>query len=157
MTGDAPTTSEWSTILLPTKVWLILEVWRYLLMPWILGISGMARTLTAILLTLSVIQVGAGNPYMWIVITFTTAISNHNIKCKHKFEHFFKMNQNIKKDISWHFSYQQPFKTQSNTQQNEKMWKNCIIAYACTIYYIYIAKCYCLQQHREITHLCSNN
>ena len=27
-TGDAPTTSLWSTILLPTKVWLILEVWR---------------------------------------------------------------------------------------------------------------------------------
>ena len=27
--GDAPTTSEWSTILLPTKVWLILEVWQY--------------------------------------------------------------------------------------------------------------------------------
>ena len=26
-TGDAPTTSEWSTILLLTKVWLILEVW----------------------------------------------------------------------------------------------------------------------------------
>ena len=26
--GDAPTTSEWSTILLPTKVRLILEVWR---------------------------------------------------------------------------------------------------------------------------------
>ena len=25
-TGDAPTTSEWSTILLHTKVWLILEV-----------------------------------------------------------------------------------------------------------------------------------
>ena len=25
-TGDAPTTSEWSTILLPTKVWLVLEV-----------------------------------------------------------------------------------------------------------------------------------
>ena len=25
-TGDAPTTSEWSTILLPTKVWLTLEV-----------------------------------------------------------------------------------------------------------------------------------
>ena len=31
-TGDAPTTSEWSTILLPTKVWLILEVWRYKIM-----------------------------------------------------------------------------------------------------------------------------
>ena len=30
-TGDAPTTSEWSTILLPTEVWLILEVWEYLL------------------------------------------------------------------------------------------------------------------------------
>ena len=29
-TGDAPTTSEWSTILLPTKVCLILEVLRYL-------------------------------------------------------------------------------------------------------------------------------
>ena len=29
-TGDAPTTSEWSTILLPTKVRLILEVLRYL-------------------------------------------------------------------------------------------------------------------------------
>ena len=28
-TGDAPTTSEWSTILLPTKVCLILETWRY--------------------------------------------------------------------------------------------------------------------------------
>ena len=26
-TGLAPATSEWSTILLPTKVWLILEVW----------------------------------------------------------------------------------------------------------------------------------
>ena len=29
-TGDAPTTSEWSTIYLPTKVRLILETWRYL-------------------------------------------------------------------------------------------------------------------------------
>ena len=29
-TGDAPTTAEWSTILLPTKVPLILEVWRYI-------------------------------------------------------------------------------------------------------------------------------
>ena len=29
-TGDAPTTSEWATILLPTKVCLILEVWQYL-------------------------------------------------------------------------------------------------------------------------------
>ena len=28
-TGDAPTTSEWSTILLPTMVCLILEVLRY--------------------------------------------------------------------------------------------------------------------------------
>ena len=27
-TGDAPTTSEWSTSLLPTKVHLILEVWE---------------------------------------------------------------------------------------------------------------------------------
>ena len=27
-TGDAPTTSEWSTILLPTKVRLKLDVWR---------------------------------------------------------------------------------------------------------------------------------
>ena len=27
--GDAPTTSEWSTILLPTIVHLILETWRY--------------------------------------------------------------------------------------------------------------------------------
>ena len=29
-TGDAPTTSEWSTILLPTKACLILEVWGYI-------------------------------------------------------------------------------------------------------------------------------
>ena len=36
-TGDAPTTSEWSTILLPTKVQLILEVWWYL--PWCSGIA----------------------------------------------------------------------------------------------------------------------
>ena len=28
--GDAPTTFEWSTTLLPTKVWLILEVWQCL-------------------------------------------------------------------------------------------------------------------------------
>ena len=28
-TGDAPTTSEWSTIIFPTKLRLILEVWRY--------------------------------------------------------------------------------------------------------------------------------
>ena len=27
-TGDAPTTSEWATILLPIKVRLILEIWR---------------------------------------------------------------------------------------------------------------------------------
>ena len=29
-TGDAPTTSEWSTISLPTQVRLILETWQYL-------------------------------------------------------------------------------------------------------------------------------
>ena len=29
-TGDAPTTSGWSTILLPSKVQLILEVWQYI-------------------------------------------------------------------------------------------------------------------------------
>ena len=29
LTGAAPTTSEWSTILLPTKVHLTLDVWRY--------------------------------------------------------------------------------------------------------------------------------
>ena len=28
-TGDAPTTSELSTVLLPTEVWLILEIWQY--------------------------------------------------------------------------------------------------------------------------------
>ena len=30
-TGDTPTTFEWSTMLLPTKVRIILEVWRYVL------------------------------------------------------------------------------------------------------------------------------
>ena len=34
LTGDAPTTSEWSTSLLPTKVQLILEIWQYSPMPW---------------------------------------------------------------------------------------------------------------------------
>ena len=29
-TDDAPTTSDWSTIILPTKVLLILEAWRYI-------------------------------------------------------------------------------------------------------------------------------
>ena len=29
-TGDAPATSEWSTILLPTRLWLIVEVSRYI-------------------------------------------------------------------------------------------------------------------------------
>ena len=29
LAGDVPTTSEWATILMPTKVQLILEVWRY--------------------------------------------------------------------------------------------------------------------------------
>ena len=33
-TGDAPTTSEWSTILLSTKVRLILETWRYIHHMW---------------------------------------------------------------------------------------------------------------------------
>ena len=33
-TGDAPTASEWSTISLPTKVLLILEVWRYIKSAW---------------------------------------------------------------------------------------------------------------------------
>ena len=33
-TGDAPTTSEWSTILLATKVRLILEVWQWLSLAW---------------------------------------------------------------------------------------------------------------------------
>ena len=33
-TGDAPTTSEWSTIWLPTKVRLILEDWRYVNSTW---------------------------------------------------------------------------------------------------------------------------
>ena len=28
--SNAPTTSEWSTILLPTKMWLILKVWRWI-------------------------------------------------------------------------------------------------------------------------------
>ena len=37
-TGDAPTTSEWSTILLPTKVRLLLEVWRYARVTYILFI-----------------------------------------------------------------------------------------------------------------------
>ena len=30
LTGDAPTTSEWSASLLPTKVWLILDIWQYI-------------------------------------------------------------------------------------------------------------------------------
>ena len=34
-TGDAPTTSEWATILLPTKVKLILEVWWYWLVKYL--------------------------------------------------------------------------------------------------------------------------
>ena len=29
--GAAPTTSEWSTIYLPTKVRLLLETWRYII------------------------------------------------------------------------------------------------------------------------------
>ena len=33
-TGDAPTTSERSTFLLPTKVPLILEIWWYLQLLW---------------------------------------------------------------------------------------------------------------------------
>ena len=33
-TGDAPTTSEWSALLLPTKVPLILEVWRWSFWVW---------------------------------------------------------------------------------------------------------------------------
>ena len=34
-TGHAPTTSEWSTISLPTKVQLILEIWQYHHFDWI--------------------------------------------------------------------------------------------------------------------------
>ena len=45
-TGDAPTTSEWSTILLPTMVWLILQILRYIMRPkWLntLWSSGIIR------------------------------------------------------------------------------------------------------------------
>ena len=35
--GDAPTTSEWSTILLPTKVHLVLETWRYFISHWLMS------------------------------------------------------------------------------------------------------------------------
>ena len=34
-TGDAPTTSDWSTILLPTKVRNILETWRHIISQYI--------------------------------------------------------------------------------------------------------------------------
>ena len=37
--GNAPTTSEWSTILLPTKVQLILEVWRQSPNQWTIHLS----------------------------------------------------------------------------------------------------------------------
>ena len=37
--GDAPTTSEWSTILLPTKVQFILDVWQYVI-AWDVNPSG---------------------------------------------------------------------------------------------------------------------
>ena len=36
-TGNAPTTSEWSTILLPTQTCLILETWRYVISPMFWG------------------------------------------------------------------------------------------------------------------------
>ena len=36
-TGDASTTSEWSTIELPIKVRLILETWRYIPCYWLLS------------------------------------------------------------------------------------------------------------------------
>ena len=38
-TGGAPSTSEWSTTLLPTKVRLILDVWRYILFVFVLFVS----------------------------------------------------------------------------------------------------------------------
>ena len=43
-TGDAPTTSEWSTILLPTKVRLILETLRYEWIMWHYSICEMTIT-----------------------------------------------------------------------------------------------------------------
>ena len=49
-TGEAPTASEWSPILLPTNVWLLLEVWRYLyihifLNHWYFNLETLAHTL----------------------------------------------------------------------------------------------------------------
>ena len=45
-TNDAPTTSEWSTILLLSKVWLILEVWQYIFFTsWGHVISSISETL----------------------------------------------------------------------------------------------------------------
>ena len=47
-TGDAPTTSEWSAILLPTNVRLILEVLRELLLSWITAGSLMLSTTSTV-------------------------------------------------------------------------------------------------------------
>ena len=44
---NAPTTSEWSTIYLPTEVRLILETWRYVLEEWVIyrgAVDGLAPT-----------------------------------------------------------------------------------------------------------------
>ena len=35
-TGDAPTTSEWKTFLLPIKVRIMLEIWRYQMVQWVI-------------------------------------------------------------------------------------------------------------------------
>ena len=47
-TGDAPTTSEWPTILLPTKVQLILEVLQYFMLD--NGVCGLVSIALAIML-----------------------------------------------------------------------------------------------------------
>ena len=43
-TGGAPNTSGWSTILLPTIVWLILEVWQYI--EWLIVKSTLVQGMT---------------------------------------------------------------------------------------------------------------
>ena len=73
-TGDAPTTSEWSTILLPSRVCLILEVLRYVL----LYIQGCDNLLCSVIL--SVFQND------WILQTYWIPLSYRfcSVKLIHK-------------------------------------------------------------------------
>ena len=92
-TGDAPTTSEWSTIKLPTKVCLILETWQYIetftshaLLQQQLSDQQFYCLLNCLILEVSLYSLWIYE--LWTKWTPMSAVPKKAVKLNHSFTHF---------------------------------------------------------------------